>query len=397
MRAFERFVAREDRLSAVLLSLPFHEAPAGLAARIRDAALSAEAQRQQEENACFAPPDSLEEAVLRQAEALHAAQTDCRRAILRQAAQEEDLSRLFGGQLSQEAKDWLRQAARSELQDVPAPLGASLWRQWRVKFAWRHPFALGWAFCLVLLCGLLLRVYVYDSPLSDKVAFMPVMPEAAVPPSMAEINETAALAPVPGESLSAPKSPVLPPPPAAEPAARSGTTAANARALESSPPAVRASRLTAAPVPPVGKAAISDEMVAAVAPRMDMRPQSLESKRNAPLKKQEHPAAATLPPSPESEQDAHSAVLSQNQADLVILYPANATQWRKIAAILTPPHDRQTFVWQLFAGDPKTAEVRALADYLRRALPDGHTLSLRADSRLAAIEARLERQTLGTK
>ncbi|MDR1646747.1 MAG: hypothetical protein LBR88_01750, partial [Zoogloeaceae bacterium] len=91
------------------------------------------------------------------------------------------------------------------------------------------------------------------------------------------------------------------------------------------------------------------------------------------------------------DQDS-SADFSQHELTILDSLSQGYTS-EKIAAAMTPPPDGQTFVWQLFAGDPQNAQVQALADTLRHTLPDGHTLRLRADPDLAAIEARLERQT----
>jgi hypothetical protein len=429
MSAFERFVAREDRLSALLLALPEYEAPERLAARIQEAALSlSDAEKHRPvENSLFVPPDSLEQAVLRQAGILHAAQSARRRAILRQVAQEDDLSRLFGGPLSQETENWLRHAAQSETQNTPTPedMPAPFWHRWRAIFTGRHSFALGWAFCLIMLGGLFLRLYNTLLPGPDTLenavreATKTVVAEAENP---GEANKTA---PIPAPEAPSASEPLVAPPLSAAadaPAVHERSKAVTGALRKPSPsparafepvPALEAQTQETQGMPDETKVAAalpaSQDAAriepSAVAPHLDTQrsapaaapaPPALESQQNAPSKKKDSQAAGLASP-PELAQARSPTAMPQNPVDLVIRYPANAPQWQSLAATLRPPHAEQTFVWQLFAGDTKNAEVQALADFLRRTLPDGHTLSLRADPDLAAIETRLERQTLDTR
>jgi hypothetical protein len=415
MSAFERFISREDRLSAVLLALPEYEAPEHLAARIQEAALSlSDAEKHRPvENSLFVPPDSLEQAVLRQAGILHAAQSARRRAILRQVAEEDDLSRLFGGPLSRETENWLRQAAQSESQETPTPekMPAPFWQQWRAILTGRHSFALGWAFCIVMLCGLFLRLYNTLLPgpetLENAVQEATKTVVAAEAANPGKANEPA---PMPAPKTPSAAEPFVSPPLSAAdaPAAHERSKAAVGALRNPSPSAARA--VEAAPEREAQRMADETKVAAALpappdtarmepaaaAPRLEAQRPAPESKQNAPAKKEDARAAGLISP-PEVAQARSLPAMPQNPVDLSILYPANAPQWQSLAATLTLPQAGQTFVWRLCAGDTENAEVQALADFLRRTLPDGHTLSLRADPDLAAGETRLERQTLATK
>jgi hypothetical protein len=175
MSALDRFIAGEDRLSALLRMLPFHEAPERLAAKVRESALAAERQAEIRAVLRFAPPERLRENVIREAGMLHEAQAVRRSAVLRALAQGEDPERLFGGPLGKEARDWLRQEALRAIsapQAAPAPASSvwSFWRSWRFWGAGRpvgrrYPQALVWTFCFVMLCGLLLRLYDFPAPI----------------------------------------------------------------------------------------------------------------------------------------------------------------------------------------------------------------------------------------
>jgi hypothetical protein len=441
MSAFERFAAREDRLSAVLAALPFHEAPRRLAARIREAALLAEKER--EEDLPFLPPDSLREAVFREAATLHAAQADRRRAFLQEVAQGKDLETLLDGPLGKEAEDWLRRAASAETRGAS---GESFWQRWRVKFrAGRYSPALGWAFCFVMVCGLVLRGQSpLDPPWSGESApaqaeiMAEVAAQDAARTARADaMNPDAAMAPAPAPR-SAPQSPapeplVSPPPaaepepgflppPAAKPGKRSGTVASGIILQKPSRPApaataelARTARSQApapyrdveapdqrpeAPLPAPPPDASPPARAGAVAQAASVLPSSASAREAAALLTESKERLAqtwspeSRPPSPEFRRNAPAAASLPPAADVVISYPANSEQWRKIAAVLENSHAGKTFVWRLFAGDTDNADVRALADFLRHTLPDGHTLSLHLDPKLAAAEARLERRTL---
>jgi hypothetical protein len=91
-------------------------------------------------------------------------------------------------------------------------------------------------------------------------------------------------------------------------------------------------------------------------------------------------------------------VQTPEDASLVIRHPAEAiTAWRQSVADLEPPLAGERFIWRLFAGDTENAEVQALADYLRHALPDGQTLSLHTDPALTTDAARLEQRRVAER
>jgi hypothetical protein len=435
MSAFEAFIAGKDRLSALLKTLPVYEAPETLAQKIQEAALALAVgkQRDFQENAGFAPPDSLQAVVLREADILHKAQAARRRAILQRvaAAPEDDLGALFGGPISKEAENWLRQEADHAISEAPAPSFWSFWRFGRVRRAVgrRYPLALGWTFCLVMLCGLLLRLY--DVPADvpapglpgaaqDKEKPVPEIAQAEpqAEPAEQEIApaEPQAAAPMP-EPAAWPASPDLPAAAEAngehalarraEAESRKVSPMADAYLPEAAPasaperevsgrhpghPIAADDGVVSSPetsMPRARKqdlASLSAPLPGAAAPKRPAVANALPS----PAAKAADQAPATLAPDPTVSPRTSGSPL-QDHASLVIFHAANARQRSRIAAILNAPRAGERFVWRLFAGDTNHAKVRALADDLRRALPEGDTLILSPDPALAAADARLER------
>jgi hypothetical protein len=448
--ALDRFIAGEDRLSALLRMLPFHEAPEGLAARVRESALAAEREAEIREALRFAPSERLRENVIREAGMLHEAHAARRRAVLRALAKGEDPEHLFGGALGKEAQDWLRQEALRAIsapQAAPAPASSvwSFWRSWRFWDAGRpvgrrYSLALVWTFCFVMLCGLLLRVYDFSAPTLSEFALQDqaaLAPDGAPKDDTPKAESTAAAPAFASEeaAFSAPDSEAGSTSPAL-PAARAPSgeqdVAGRADALitrhkESAPPDSRV--LDAAPFrESESKSSIRAERHARAAPGSDAPPSFVPPTEHASASSVASNAQAAAPvstfPSPvarletdkaaarersrsdASRSEAYQApgaaptlvadalrlpAQTQEDASLVIRHPAEAiSAWRQSVAGLKPPLAGERFIWRLFARDTENAKVRALTNYLRHTLPDGQTLSLHADPALAADHARLE-------
>jgi hypothetical protein len=271
-----------------------------------------------------------------------------------------------------------------------------------------------------MLCGLLLRLYDFPAPILPEVVWQDdakpaskAEPEAAVP---VFTSETAA--------LSAPDSEAWPTSSSLSVAARMPSServkAGRTNALpllrkKSAPPddlrhldAARApaleERARAAPeaspamVAPLPYPAVASDLASAEAsspaskaqgeaPAVALFPHQTTNKASAQARQvaggAQGLAADSLRHAPSPPRGGH--------ASLVIHYPANAKQWLQIAPLLGNPQEGEQFVWRLFAGDTKNAEVQALADYLRHTLSNGHSLSLHTDPALAAADVRLER------
>jgi hypothetical protein len=393
MNAFERFIAGQDRLGALLKNLPRYEAPERLIDAIQTQAETLEQQKRAfAENRVFAPPASLQEAVLREAQTLHAAQSARRRAVLRQVAREEDLTSLFGGPLDEKTQVWLRQEARAE---TPPPAW-QFWRQWNINTAGRRRLAFGWAFSLAMLCGLMLHYYLPPSaplPSADtaKTPAPPVLREPA-PPVYAQADISKATEPVMQESAE-PESPQAYAR-ADLPAAAESTNKKQRRAALAlrPPPASAPDALEAKESLPPQPAAVAAAPLPA-----PLSSESRSAKMEAPANRA--PSAAVAPPpaaKPMSDARMSDTLsqLSQKTAAPVVsfLYPADAAQWKTLAETLKAnDHNNAPATWRLFAADPENAKVQALAAYLKKTLPNGQTLRLHTDSSLAAPDARLEK------
>lgn len=143
--AAERFVAGEDRLSALLRDLPRYEAPAGLAATVVAAARAVQARvaveterdvaRASAPAPTFTAPPTLSSSVLGEAARLQAAQAARRDVVFDQVLQGKPAADVLGAQVGEATEAWLRTQA-AQLRDTPgpaapAPLKPTLSRWWK--------------------------------------------------------------------------------------------------------------------------------------------------------------------------------------------------------------------------------------------------------------------------
>lgn len=134
--AAERFIAGEDRLSALLRDMPRFEAPPSLASAVATAAqavqarMAAEAERDvaraSAPPATFTAPPTLSDTVLREAARLQAAQATRRDVVFDQVLQGKPANSVLGAPVSASTEAWLRtQAAQHREAPVaetpPAP------------------------------------------------------------------------------------------------------------------------------------------------------------------------------------------------------------------------------------------------------------------------------------
>ena len=124
-QAAERFIAGEDRLSALLKALPPYPPPAALEAAVLAAARAAQEQagRHQAEAAAlpFAAPPALAAAVLEEAARLQAAQSARRDAVLARVAAGAAAEDVLGSRVGPDAAAWLRAQAADSTRNAARP------------------------------------------------------------------------------------------------------------------------------------------------------------------------------------------------------------------------------------------------------------------------------------
>jgi cell division septation protein DedD len=137
---FDRFIAGEDALSALLKTIPPFKAPDSLASRVLQAARAAEAEyHAAQENArgtfTFKSPDSLRDAVMREAQAQERAQAPRRQAIVAALNRHEDIEDVLGAAVSPKTETWLRETWKRQ-EEGPQPSGpkptrkSAGWKRW---------------------------------------------------------------------------------------------------------------------------------------------------------------------------------------------------------------------------------------------------------------------------
>ncbi|MDR0717594.1 MAG: hypothetical protein LBF50_09290, partial [Azoarcus sp.] len=211
MNTAERFIAGEDRLSAVLRAAPLFDAPAHMAAWMHRAAHAIEderrAGREADGGVCvFEPPARLHDAVLQEAQALERAQEPRRQALRAALAREASVEEVLGAPVAAETEAWLRETwARQTPRNAARPPSTSR-RVW-----WKPGLAFGASFTVALLAGLAAHHYwpappipglfadstdhVHTESESPSSAPVAMADDAPLPPAVAEANRRISAAP----------------------------------------------------------------------------------------------------------------------------------------------------------------------------------------------------------
>ncbi|SPD42504.1 conserved protein of unknown function [Cupriavidus taiwanensis] len=206
--AAERFIAGEDRLSALLKALPPYPPPAALEAAVLAAARAAqhEAARRQAGAAAlpFAAPPALAAAVLEEAARLHAAQSARRDAVLARVAAGAAAEDVLGARLGPDAAAWLRaQAADSTRNPAQPSATARLTHAARARRWWR---SLGLVASVAAVAGL-----------TTSIVLRQIDDGALLPTGTAEMASAEMATPTPAPAASTAPSPPLPETAAAPP------------------------------------------------------------------------------------------------------------------------------------------------------------------------------------
>lgn len=187
---FERFLAGEDRLSALLRALPAHEPGPTLEA----AFLAAAARAQSAHDAVsqgFDAPASLEANFLKMVRTVDAAQAPRREAVMQQLAQGEAAGTVLGSPVTPATTEWLRAQstqvpARAE---KPAPVSP---RQTRPRFGWRD---LGLTGAAAVVAALATQLIVTDLHQNDNgLAMVDIFEEVGVLYRVEHPDQSSALA-----------------------------------------------------------------------------------------------------------------------------------------------------------------------------------------------------------
>jgi hypothetical protein len=348
MTAIERFIAGEDRLSAVLGAVPFFDAPATLASWMNRTARSVEDERAAAANPCvFEPSARLRDAVLQEAWALERAQTPRRQALRAALAREADIGKILGAPVAPATEAWLRDIwARQEKSPRAAapPSPPARQRPW-----WKPGLAFGTGLGAALLAVLAVR-HLGNIPEIPPLLAAADAPLIVTTPDADDWMPPPPSRPAPDENLRAAK-PTAPARAASTEAVESETETPVLRQPASAPLADRAQVAHAAPAPA--------------------------------------PADEPLPPQREDDLAA---------ADIWLL---GAAQWKRLATSFRhapiphadAPSSRNKSApqqpWRLLVSTPEAPEALALAAFLRQSLPPGAELLIHADPAIPAGFARL--------
>lgn len=130
---FDRFAAREDRLSALLQLISPYEPPASLQSEFT--ARARQAQAGFTASAIFEPPANLATDFHKLAGQLDAAQQERKAAVLREIAAGTPVDQVLGASVSPASEDWLRQRAREDagkpMETARKPVTKHFWLSWR--------------------------------------------------------------------------------------------------------------------------------------------------------------------------------------------------------------------------------------------------------------------------
>lgn len=376
--AAERFIAGEDRLSALLQALPPYLPPAALEASVLAAARAAQQDvgRQQTGALPFAAPPALAAAVLEEAARLQAAQSARRDAVLARIAAGAAAEDVLGARLGADAAAWLRAQAADSTRNAAPPCTmdpsthAARARRW-----WR---SLGLVASVAAVAGLTISIalrQIDDGALSPMGTAEMASTEMAAPaPSPAAA--TAPSPPGPEHAAAPPPQPAPPaakaPAPSARPAQRAAPRTEPARSArrESTPDSRAPAQASSAPPPaPAIAAAPPAPADAAIAEAVPSAPApaapSVYARKAAPAMAARPPAAAST--MTVSTRDDPAAIAAR-------LGTANPLR--------------------LWAAEPEHVEIREWAQRLWQAMPAGQRppvpVAVQADPTLAPGQVRID-------
>lgn len=393
---FDRFMAREDRLSALIQQISPYEPPASM--RTDFAERAKQAQGGFSASPIFDPPESLAKDFHKAAAQLDAAQQERQAAALREIAAGKPVDEVLGGSVSPASEHWLQQQAGEEAgkpRPVPRqPAPKRFWLGWRdVQLVSLAAILTAWATHHYLLqqpnqmAGAMLEVFRQvgaahqlmmpeDSPpvaaaeaapesASQADKALPVTPGETTPPSPQGVPANAATAPRPpapiahaagkrAKNVAASSAPGLAEPlrPARVQAARGhAATPARQEAMEEPPPVPVAT----APAPALRLQKIPAPTSTAPLQRQTMEPPGAVT-----------PAPATVKPLPET---TVTVTLADNPETIA----------GKLGESPLPGIT-------VFSTTPSAPAVEAWVGSLRKALQGRHpeiVITIRPDDRLA--------------
>ena len=205
MSAFERFLAGEDRLAALLQALPAYAPSAEFEAAFAAAARAAQAEREaitetiaEAPALSFAPPASLAASFLKMAASIDAAQAPRRDALLADIAKGASPEAAIGAALQPATAEWLSSQAK---QTTPSKTEQATRKSGWLGFSW---FDLRLAGLATLLAAVGVQLVLKFQPSPQQVAVQDVFQEALAPaaPAAAEVPvETRELAQTAERSL----------------------------------------------------------------------------------------------------------------------------------------------------------------------------------------------------
>lgn len=432
MSADERFIAGEDRLSALLRQVPAFAPPASLEAAVMAAARAEQAARNapaplpptalppklrayaeqaaapaDDDGQDFTPPAGLQASVMAQAARLQAAQATRRNAVLEEVRRGDPPQSVLGAPVSEAAQAWLREQATQQALDEQAakPARARRARRWWPALGvLAGTLGVGVLSLQIVLRQIDLRGGEITLPAN---APAPVMAKAA---KQADATEPATQAPrqpaVPApqaETAGRPASPradAQAPPPPAQPAQASPSAAAGAQphrappakaqakaaprepdvlaeqrapAPEESAPGVTGSLPAGAPPAPALRAPAPMAAIAPPAPIASIPPIAPA----APAPAIEPPRLALrASPSPQADAARAPAVRGQRPGNWTMSWTMNLREEPQLAVerLLSAPSGAAPAAGALLAlrvtaAAPASPEVRAWVERLWQAVP----------------------------
>ncbi|SCB25289.1 hypothetical protein [Cupriavidus alkaliphilus] len=371
MSAADRFIAGEDRLSALLKALPAYPPPPALEAAVLAAARAAQQDAGRHQAGApdlpFAAPPALAAAVLEEAARLQAAQSARRDAVLARVAAGAAAEDVLGARLGPDAAAWLRaQAADSTRNPAQSSATARLTHAARARRWWR---SLGLVASVAAVAGL-----------TTSIVLRQIDDGALLPTGTAEMASAEMAAPAPAPAASTAPSPPLPETAAAPP---SKPAAPAAKAAPPAPrPAPRAAPATEATRSVPREPAPDREALAQASPAAPQAPADAAMAQAAPSA----PAPAAPPP---YALEAAPAMAARAPAAASALTVSTRDDPATIAARLGTAAPLR-----LWAAEPDHVEIREWAQRLWQAMPAGQRppvpVAVQADPTLAPGQVRIE-------
>ncbi|PVY78540.1 hypothetical protein C7414_10690 [Cupriavidus alkaliphilus] len=371
MSAADRFIAGEDRLSALLKALPAYPPPPALEAAVLAAARAAQQDAGRRQAGApdlpFAAPPALAAAVLEEAARLQAAQSARRDAVLARVAAGAAAEDVLGARLGPDAAAWLRaQAADSTRNPAQSSATARLTHAARARRWWR---SLGLVASVAAVAGL-----------TTSIVLRQIDDGALLPTGTAEMASAEMAAPAPAPAASTAPSPPLPETAAAPPSKPA------APAAKAAPPAPRP-----APRPAPGTEA-TRSVPREPAPDREALAQASPAAPQAPADAaiaQAAPSAPAPAASPAYALEAAPAMAARAPAAASALIVSTRDDPAAIAARLGTAAPLR-----LWAAEPDHVEIREWAQRLWQAMPAGQRppvpVAVQADPTLAPGQVRIE-------